>query len=242
MIRPLLLPALLFAATLTSQAKPEWTYSFDSLKPGKLSEQDGWKLYRPSDGTNELPPLVVRSEDDAHGLVLAQQPFDGQATSRGRKIIPAIYDGGSTLTLEFDARSTAAQSIAAFGFGSSGAFPATFGIQFDQFILREENFGGTTYAAVDLNGKRISPVRGDWYRVRSVWHKDSASGEWTADLAVRNLSKAETKFTQLYFDRQQKASSMPLNIDPKRPAKEFNNVVIRLGVPGGEIDNLSIKP
>lgn len=241
-MRHLLISALLLAAPLASHAASEWRYSFDSLKLGNLSSQDDWKLYTPAPGFAELSPKVIRSEDQTHGLVLAQQPFEGEATSRGRKTIPAIYDGGNTIVLEFDARATAANSIATFGFGSGAAFPATFGIQFDQFIVRAENFGGTTFAATDANGKRINPLRNDWYRVRSIWQRDPVSGEWSADLAVRNLSKSEATFTQLYFDRQQKAASMPLGIDPKRAAKEFNQVVIRLGIPGGELDNLSIKP
>jgi hypothetical protein len=242
--RTLLSLILSTSLAAVASAKTEWNYTFDSLKPGNLIGQDDWKGYTPAPDATELPPQVVKSPEGSRGLVLAQNPFEGKATSRARKEILPLYDGkaGTDLVLEFDARATAANSIAVLGFGGGGAFPATVGIQFDQFVVREENFGGTSYAAMDASGKRITAKRGDWYRMRSVWSKDARTGEWNATLAIRNVTKGETAFTTLYFDRGQKAPAMPLKIDAKRPANQFRTVVIRLGIPGGELDNLTISP
>ncbi|MFA6960411.1 MAG: hypothetical protein WC205_06660 [Opitutaceae bacterium] len=238
--------ALFLSTSLAAvaSAKNEWNYPFDSLKTGDLIGQDNWKGYTPAPDVTELSPQLVKSTEGNHGLVLAQNAFEGKASSRARKDILPLYDGkpSTDLVLEFDARATAANSIAVMGFGGGAAFPATVGIQFDQFVVREENFNGTSYPAIDSSGKRLTPKRGDWYRIRSVWSKDPGTDEWTAGLAIRNLSAGEKSFTTLYFDRGQKAPAMPLKIDVKRPANQFRTVVIRLGIPGGEIDNLSISP
>jgi hypothetical protein len=238
--------ALLLSTSLASlaSAKTEWNYPFDSLKAGNLIGQDNWKGYTPAPDSTELSPQLVKSSESSRGLVLAQNPFEGKASSRARKDILPLYDGkpSTDIVIEFDARATAANSIAVMGFGGSGAFPATVGIQFDQFVVREENFSGTSYPAMDASGKRLTPKRGDWYRIRSVWSKTTGTGEWTASLAIRNLTKGEATFTTLYFDRGQNAPAMPLKIDAKRAANQFRTVVIRLGIPGGEIDNLTISP
>ncbi|HEY9248193.1 MAG TPA: hypothetical protein VIO38_03640, partial [Rariglobus sp.] len=153
---------------------------------------------------------------------------------------PPLFDGRSELVLEFDARATAASSIAMFGIGADPVFPATFGIMFDQFVVRRDTFGGEIHPALDSSGKRVIAKRGDWYRVRSEWTRDDATGEWSATLAIRNLTKGESDFTPLTFDRSQNVSSVSLANEPVKTPKPLRVAVVRLGVPGGEIDNLSI--
>lgn len=243
-MKPLLLPlALALLLASSASAKSGWSYTFDSLKTGDLIGQDDWKAYKPAPDTTELSPQIVKSSETARGLLVAQNAFEGKASSRARKLILPVYDGkpGSGLVLEFDARATAANSIAVFGLGGEDAFPATVGIQSDVFVIREENFNGAIYVAVDSTGKRIPAKRGDWYRIRSVWTKDAATGEWSGTLAVRSLTEGETGFSTLYFDRTQNAPAMPLKIARNRTADRFRNAVIRVGIPGGEIDNLSVS-
>jgi hypothetical protein len=230
--------SVLFVINLSAQT--EWTCTFDNLKAGDLLKQEDWKTYNPGPGVVELSPQITPASPPARGFVLAQQPFEGKATSRARKTLPPLFDNRSNLVLEFDARATAAGSIAMFGLGADPVFPATFGIMFDQFAIRRDTFGGEIHVALDSAGKRVTAKRGDWYRVRSEWTRDDANGEWSATLAIRNLTKGESGFTPLSFDRGQNTSVVSLATDSVKSPKNLRVAVVRLGVPGGEIDNLSV--
>lgn len=227
------LPTVAFAAT--------WECNFEKAQPGDLVGQDGWATYTPSEGVTATSPKVKETKDSARARVVGQTAFEGKSVSRARKFITPIYRGAGNIVVEFDARATDGNSLATFGFGSSSQYPASVGIQFGVFVVREEKFDGQTRNAVDADGKRVCPVQGNWYRIRSEWTKDAASGEWRGTLAIKNLTKGETDFTSLFFDRAQTVKSAPLGIDPKRPASEFKLVAFRTGTPGGELANLSVS-
>lgn len=239
MKKTFLLSLLGVAAALALPAQSQWSYSFNDLKAGDLVGQDGWEGYRPAPDVTELSPQLIPLAGKAGELVLAQKQHEGAATSRARKIVPGLYDGSSTLVLELDARATGHNSVATLGFGSEAVMPATVGIMFNQFAVRDEGFDGKIHVGVDAAGKRFLPKRGQWYRIRSEWSRNG-SGQWVATLAVRNLGEQGSEYTQLYFGAPTPSAQIVLSTPPTRMWGDFRLVALRVGTPEGELDNPSI--
>jgi hypothetical protein len=218
-----------------------WEYDFEDLNQGDLVGQSLWSDYGPSAGVTAVSPIVGYSADSSvRGVVLLQPVFDGEYVSRGKMKISPICRTGDRISLEFDARITDQRGVATFGFGTISEYPASGGIFFNRFALREQTYGGELHYAMDTKGNFVSPQLGDWYRIRSQWKKDAGSGEWSGTLEVRNLSKNERFYTKLYFDLKQSVERVSLGYDSELNEAEFDIVTVRTSQPGDEIDNLLI--
>lgn len=219
-----------------------WTCDFEGLRPGSLVGQDGWSDYHPGPGVKAVSPLIGYVDgEEARGLVVEQPLVEGEYVSRAKKSIRSKWGDGDSLILEFTARAGDSSGVATFGLGTQGDYPATFGIYFGRFALRQITYGGEIYFAVDRRGKHLSAIPGDWYCIRSIWTKSKTDGNWKGSLLVRNLSDGERQYTKLYFDRAQTVDEVSLGYSPNLTGERLDLVTVRTSQDGDALDDLLIQ-
>ncbi len=204
-------------------ASPVFHETFDpDYEPGLLVGQHGWESWENTPSS----PVVHDTMGNVH------PDFAWAVTCRGRsssddwalKSIPAPkLEPDSKIVVEITAtrelHPQGAGNGVTFGFGTK-VMDKAIGLG-HQGVFFRDGWGGTTYA-VGTDGEGWNDFDSSEVVVlRSVWDL----GANTASLSIKNLSVGETEFSPLYFDKEQRQSTVDLG--PVGDPDSWSQVFIR---------------
>ncbi len=198
---------------------------------GFLADQNGWK------GTRlHVPPVVVDLESEG-GWALA--PLQTGADHQAEKPTENFgLDPDDTIVLEMTARADPKGGNFGLFFGiglpAQRQPTAYFGLSTKGVHVRGATYGGEQSFAFGADGKPALTGT-DRVVVRSEW--DLTNGQ--ARVFLKNLTKNESEFTQLYFDVGQTVETAP--IGETGDAAAWSKVFIRMsGSPGNRIEDIRV--
>ncbi len=234
-LHPFLLLALL---AIPLRAGEVFSENFASgYERGKLVGQNGWSDFE----KNPSSPIVYDTEGRFHSdfswAVISSKPTSSDDWAL--KTIPSPnLEGVENVVVEIVAsrilHPKGAGSHVMFGYGAKlmdkGICLSHEGIYF------RDGWGRMEYA-IDANGEKWNNYDSqDVVFVRSVWNlKDN-----TVSLAIKNHSRGETEFTPLFFDKEQKQSTIDFGV--QSPLDKWNQVFIRTnGFKGSQLFQAKIS-
>jgi hypothetical protein len=222
-------------------------YSFDDFAvDSKIVGQDGWQNFSSDGGTGPRVREVAASVGAVPAIIKGLGNSGESTPSRAFRSFGNMgLNAASTLVVEFDMMRVRDNGQALLGVGivdpAQGAVghPASVGtFSTGGFLVRGEGEGNQHYP-VDANGFNVVPHAGELYRVRSVW---TLAGSGNATLEIKNLSRRETDFTQLFFDRAQTQATADLGLYSN--PSSWQHLWIRSGgtnTQAGFIRNISVS-
>jgi hypothetical protein len=219
----LLLPALLVPAAPLPANDVFFEDFSTGYEHGRLVGQNGWEEFANTPNS----PVVVDTEGRRHAdfgwAVAASRP--GSADYWAQKAIPAPEsENPGSVVIEIVVcpfiHPQGAKSSIMFGYGVK-LMDKGIGMS-DKGVFFRDGWGHTDWA-IDHHGEMWNDYDSqDVVSLRSVWNLL----ENTVSLAIKNHTRDEADFTPLFFDREQKQSTVGLGV--WAPLDEWQRVCIRV--------------